>query len=886
MRKKDNPYIRKTANNLLTNQLRKLFFDNDMNLKENPSTADEDMGIDYFFEVFDDCNSKETKHLFFLYNQNKGTENLRIIKTKNDENFGKIAFSLSIRHVEYFYYELDERLLFTICDIKNDKVYWYDIQNDHLLAERIIEQKNKSINSIIIYIPLENILNEITFPTLLKNLNYAKYNQTRKKDNFSNATADYSETEQVNIKNISDKILYTINLFEGIKVLPENVICQLHPFKGSQGRTNIFESTFETDNEDFFEFMNSIFFENNDLKILNDPDTNSTKLREIIDFFQVNEIYHIRWSGKKMKKQICVHKLFHYSECDCERCNLERLNLVRTQKLLRIDKDDTVNALLRKGYTHYLLGNYIDAYKVFFRIYKEANKKQTPVNYTISKYNLIKLRGFISSFYYEENRNEILKELEKIRFENDERFIKEHAPYFVDIYKNIKEQKFYDNVISKIDESFLKIQKFYYKDNNGGSGSNNAYYKLESSFLRFNSYIHNNFIIFNYYQEYTDLSKKILESLLILHTLKNSQTEKYELFDWYILEIWIFHIEEEHISYLLKKYEITNLRVNHNILDRLELLINNLFDSYSEFSKHSSIFRPIRLGKIINNIIVILSLINVDNNEKENLVLKILSNSDKLKEYNLIPFDGLYFYAMKKETCVNKKTLEKIFNIFMLNNQRYNYIAVLEKYFELCDENEIEKILKSIFKINDFLDINTENEYFEDLLYSFSLLSKDSKEKLKNKFDDILSENFDFSLYTDLLLYDLIDLDRTKFDNYLSYIVDMSEFDEKRFPFHSFQNLNLYNIMSVVFKYGLEVNEVIKFQINKVYYKEKDYFEWLMDIDNFDYSKFDSYWILRSRTKYYKERFRKSSRLKEELVKSLKDNYIEGVAKMYFRELI
>ena len=92
--------------------------------------------------------------------------------------------------------------------------------------------------------------------------------------------------------------------------------------------------------------------------------------------------------------------------------------------------------------------------------------------------------------------------------------------------------------------------------------------------------------------------------------------------------------------------------------------------------------------------------------------------------------------------------------------------------------------------------------------------------------------------------------------------------------------------MSVVFKYNLKIDEKIKTQIDKVFHKERDYFEWLMDIDNYDYTKFNSYWILKSRTKYFTERFKKSTKLKTEIEKSLKVNYIDGVAKMYFRELI
>ena len=109
MKKKDNKHIRKDANSILTDQLRDLFFRKNMMLGEHPSTPDEDMGIDFFFEVLDD---KSYKHLFLFYNQNKGTdESLKVIKTKTNKNFGKISFSISLRHAEYFYFELEEGLI-------------------------------------------------------------------------------------------------------------------------------------------------------------------------------------------------------------------------------------------------------------------------------------------------------------------------------------------------------------------------------------------------------------------------------------------------------------------------------------------------------------------------------------------------------------------------------------------------------------------------------------------------------------------------------------------------------------------------------------------------------------------------------------------------------
>ncbi|WP_435523700.1 hypothetical protein [Chryseobacterium indoltheticum] len=107
-------------------------------------------------------------------------------------------------------------------------------------------------------------------------------------------------------------------------------------------------------------------------------------------------------------------------------------------------------------------------------------------------------------------------------------------------------------------------------------------------------------------------------------------------------------------------------------------------------------------------------------------------------------------------------------------------------------------------------------------------------------------------MYLDVTLYDIIDFDELLYGKYISQIVDMSNFDEVKFPFHTFQNLDVYNLMSIIFKFDLKIDDQIRNQINKLHPKERDYFDWLMNIDNYNYSKFQAYWILKSQTKYLK----------------------------------
>ncbi|MBB4806991.1 hypothetical protein HNP38_002287 [Chryseobacterium defluvii] len=892
--KKDNNYIRKEADDLLKGKLRNFFYQNSMSLKEHSASAGEDNGTDFYFDV----TSERDEHNFFFRNQNKGTyEELPIIKNKNDINFGKISHQISLRNAVNYYNEFDEAIIFTLCDLSTNVIYWYDIQNDTSLKERILQQKNNNIDSIQIYIPTGNILNEENFKNLLNEIKYSKINQIRKKKLLGgNIEADYSKTKNDTLnKHIIDKITYTLKLFDGIKVLPTSVICQLYPFRGSENNTYINEFELYTDNEEFFDFMDSLSLRDNELEVKSKEifvENQKEKLKDIISFLQVNHIQHIRWRGKSPKRQICVHYLYRYGRCECERCNLERLNVKKTNDILSKNSEINTNyEKLRRGYTYYLLGDYKNSIDIFLSMYNEADRNNNPIIYTISTYNLTKLRRLIKLTYYESDRNEILKKISNIDFDIDEPIINRNAPYFLDVFRSIKEQRFFNDIKDDIENSFTEIQKLSFNDKLGSVISQNGYYKLKSTFLRFTSYLEHNFIIFNHYSEFKDLSKNVLESIFTLYTLKNPLTNKYEKFDWSILEMWIFNVDEDYSKYLLKKYSIKKIIIDNElkIADRLNELIENLIESNEYIENLSNWFNPLRIDIILNKIILITSLLDVDFKEKKRIIQSIIKLCDILENKHIIPYSELVKFGEVNEHDIDKDLLKSIIDLFFLDEyERFGFGGLLKIYAEKSSEIEIENLIKAILKVKrlDDIEINSDNEHIEKLFYLFTFLKNDFKEKIKVKITKKLNEEFDAELYDLSIIFKLIDFDKELFQKFIQTTPDMSNLDEERFRHGYYENDRLGQIMNIVFKYNLEINDEIKSLTKKSHPNYYEYYCWLMDIDNYDYTKFNPFWVLKYRTKYYFERFKNSTKLKEELSKSLKENYIEGVAKIYFEELV
>ncbi|WP_261511323.1 hypothetical protein [Chryseobacterium paludis] len=215
----------------------------------------------------------------------------------------------------------------------NNNIYWYDIQNDIILRDRILEQKSNDIDASQIYIPTENILNESTFNDFLNKIENAKLIQIRKKNILNeNYEADYSKIEtEISEKRTIDKIDYTLNLFEGIKVFPTKVICKLLSFgESDDSKSHISGFSFYTYNEEFFSLMEKVKLSNNQFTLTDNEsfvNNQNEKIKNIVSFLLINHIHHIWWRGKEQKEQICVHK-FHYNKCNCERCSLGRCKKV------------------------------------------------------------------------------------------------------------------------------------------------------------------------------------------------------------------------------------------------------------------------------------------------------------------------------------------------------------------------------------------------------------------------------------------------------------------------------------------------------------------------------------------------------------------------------
>lgn len=202
---------------------------------------------------------------------------------------------------------------------------------------------------------------------------------------------------------------------------------------------------------------------------------------------------------------------------------------------------------------------------------------------------------------------------------------------------------------------------------------------------------------------------------------------------------------------------------------------------------------------------------------------------------------GNGFLKKLMQLCIEKKEfhVQQVFNSFTL-------IDGLQTPPALITTHAIFKKLVATFDIT--------KQYHQDiLLFSHNVSSPAYKRKLSAIVNKHLATNLDWHLYFAAAFRDVID-PNSLFHIYLpffSQIPDKNDISPQLVRQET--KLEYVNqLMVLSFKYGIKIPSAIAEPIKKF----SNYYEWLLDMENFNYKKFDPLWILQfNSTTYYKKMF-------------------------------
>jgi hypothetical protein len=869
-----NEKVQRAANILFDLALQDIDKNTTMFLSARNIEDQKDKGVDIEIEPQE---AGKTFHLFKVQNKGYGKRFSPLVTT---ENKGLLSYPIQIRHVNYYRYELPLALLFVVCDTVDKKVYWHPIQLDDQVDERVAKALESGQDYVSIYLNPKKELSSTTIQDFLSDAHKSFIEQTHRfKDTLEHPLIQVPNGVIIDrSEHILDQLYKYISWTHGsLNHFPINLLSRQYPFKVKESyfpHYNMYRLS--TDNEELIEMLKNVQITDHK-KIVAEPtffknvDDYEKKLRFVFQKLSNNLIFEL--SDKQFR--YCNH--IHLREGDEPKSGLYHFGhlKIRTASATVLNKMATLDDSMQEAFLQYRLGNYVKAATLFKDIAKRSRKEKNYVANTICHYNLQTLGKHIGNSYWSHAEyKQLAEELMRINVDNIVTYNKnQDSP---DIHAFIKERTFFNQSNLAIMKILRNIRQTCYQAKTGSNGSNSYAFELFNEFADFIQFVERNYIVYETFSEFDNIIDQFIEGVCALYSIRDSFESGMDGFNDWILYYIVFYGKAEVLQKYLKQYGITQIEyISGTSSDSFPNLVKNFLDDSEGLGKLLSEIKDgdtdnfaHKYNRYFGTIVTLIGVLDIDKNISYELVeklIKYLRKQDILYPVSLLKLP--YFITGSCDT-LNLKHLKQLYTVIMTNmdiqnDSVINAICQVYHYKNAklkLSEKEFETV-KSIVQQPNFIELELRQ-------FITSLFKVVDREEHRNWFSqfvtDKLTSQFSTGLFYNAVMFDIISptvpLLEAYFmevkESYSHYKFEVTEKGEKLLRYGKVDSL-----VNLCFKIGHSLSDK-KFQKLR---KLNDYYEWIFDMENFDYSKFKPFWINQYSTKFYDIELKKNQKAKDVL---------------------
>ncbi|OXB21472.1 hypothetical protein B0A80_16890 [Flavobacterium tructae] len=666
--------------------------------------------------------------------------------------------------------------------------------------------------------------------------------------------------------------------FRDINVLHSKMFIHDNVFKN---QLNDYSSrrvfTYKTYNEELFSLLEPLQFENNALMNTFGDDSQQFHMFDFITkTLCENGIETI--SGKKygQVKSIINRK----SEQEDYFDNFEKFMFIDTLRSLPQSKsDNSLEEILRQGYFYYKFGDLLKSKDLFQRASIKAVKENKKISYLIAQHNLLHLSKFIEWGYFDlPEKYKIVKELKEINLED----IEVDSIDFK-IKEIIVSRSFFTSAKDSIQSYTKKVEEMYHSYLRGAVNSVNFEEEIDYEYSILHRFVSKNYVVYDQYSDYTEIIVNLFNSLMASFSIKKGQNKIEYLNDFYLYHLVEYGDVREFEKYL-KRYNV--YEIPYKKLEDQDYQFVNLFMNFTNSSTDElntlleendeylfEIFKE-RYNSIFQNFLFFSGILLLKSEDVSRITLgifKVLENEKLVERYN---YESIYNYFIRKNNQIENGLLIQLF-LFIAENDGY---FDSNKMINLINELRYSKITLNFTgpqfsQILLYLKEKTEQSGdYHMLVTMFEILGSRQKKILSETLNSNLNNGFDRDLCSLMLIYDLIDIDtKGYFNQFIDSIEIANEHPIGRNTHSSQDPASIrYSILDDLFNIAFKYNLCLSDQRFSKFKGVSRYYDWLLDIDHFDYSEFDPYWIAKYNTKYYYAHMKKHEViLKKEIQKHI-----------------
>lgn len=707
--------------------------------------------------------------------------------------------------------------------------------------------------------------------------------------------ADYTPIfyvgDQEKEKKTIDQVYDALNVYhDQLAFIPTHMLARLHPFKTNNIRhPEAYHSSFQlnSNNEELMRFLASFKIGKSNAIHLNTAEYKGhekkakAKILETFKKLNRNMIHSINGIGSSTFTDILLTR---NEQCLCLRCTYNQFNIHQAFTLLDGNPQESIHETMKQAYMHYQFQQYGTALKLFNHVYENALSKGQHILMFICLTNLKRLSRLISNYGNATDHKtlEVLRKIDTISLRQARLSIPLSNPFVNEVIDWIADDNFHGKALENITTTVEKIRDHHATQLNGGFSSNSNLDVLISQFAELDLFLESNFLVFNNYLEFEKVIDRLLEGLFITYSFNSRQDSRIAFINDYLIGRIIMFCNTDNIIKYYNKYHLKSLRYQKNNTSKSEIPaiakvyfsgLNKLYSSDEYRSKtYFLIFDKNR--RIINNFLVVFTLAE----EAYNFDGILESFFPLLRREEIIQrneVNALADLISRKGKYISDPWLKKLLK-FAIENKQMHERKIFQAFHNLVLNHNKPILIKNLDTFTNVQNSFLENchlcnhAHTEILLPLIPLLSPKFKIEMQELLDKSLVQKFNADLYYMLAIGGLID-----YTNHLHKFKELCVRPLGRMegpvrPFMQGENVlyRLGELLNIYFKYELCTQEIFLEKFKGF----SDYYDWILDLDGFNYKKFNPLWILEYQTEYYFRKIFRSAKVKKHLVQFLKSN--------------
>lgn len=716
-----------------------------------------------------------------------------------------------------------------------------------------------------------NNLTEVGLPTNKEKLGTSKM----RVPNFFPVDQTKNEFEQL--------YEYLDKRFADIDFLPKRLFTYHYPIiigADYQERREAF--TINTDNQTLFESLAEKFADLVESRASGKIGSEHAKMEdELLSYLRNNLVRTIRYNHREtLQLPLSID-----TNCTCVVCTYNKGNFYSSFSLLEQVRDEPES--LKKAYTFYLHGMWGEAVSILKKVSESAESNHKWLTHYIAKYNLM-LLGRLSKYHSFDGALEsnVFAELREIEMDSVLEECK--SPSNNKILEMLHYGKFLDHASEEMQTIVSKIKNSQIDQDSGWSEDAS---KMLDLFFETIYFMERNYIMVDAYSDVNRFTEYFLDGLFASYQCNENLSGKVGHLSDPILAKIISYANADKIIKYKERYDIKKMKyVRDNVGSTFVIKIIEMLKSYEflidlfknkKYDRISSVWSKFR--RIVVNTLTVTSLVEMKADEIEAIsreLLPFLKIQNHIQELELT--NALSYFLKSNAGLMHEEILREFLHL-AFTGQGFDRDTILNSISGVAKKEKLTVCLKDLewqLWSSEYLIVENAEEVIVEICYLYLFTTNSlHKSAIIDFIEKSLEANFNGRIYYMTVMDGLLQPTEKFNEKYETEILQFAlEGRQPRiFETKSYNHRYIDEFINLSFYLDRPISTALKAALAIL----DQYYTWLIDIDGFNYEKFDPDWLYKHLTIYYKKYFRTSDSLKRKIRSEIMKSTDFRLARLY-----